>query len=193
MISETASEKPRRGRPLVVDPKLMTFIASVYPEAKTRRGLQNHYYSAMGCGFVRDHASDLAWLWNDGKGRQGALVELGRITFMYDEEIALGVAKKICAHADECGGKLSVREAAMMLRRWRDEVGGKLGGKIKGYGGATSDTFSRALCAFVDRYQAEHRGLSNQDILDALNEVYCLIQEVSETASENEASRSEAA
>src|SRR5262249_44773060 len=53
MISENLSEKPKRGRPRLMEPGHEQLLRNLWPAA-TRRSIQNKYYVGVGMRVMRD-------------------------------------------------------------------------------------------------------------------------------------------
>jgi len=79
---ETASKK--RGRPKLLEPQAETVYAKLYPEVRTRRGMQNKVYMSHAFVVLKavpDHRERYRWLLGeDGETwRSTLLAELGRL------------------------------------------------------------------------------------------------------------------
>ncbi len=100
-LSETISEKPKRGRPAKILPDILKFIEDMCPELTTRRAREDMYYQLL-AQQVLIHDPAYKWL-IDGDAMQrgvpgatyraGVLRELGRIE---DEDAIRVVAGYAC-------------------------------------------------------------------------------------------------
>jgi hypothetical protein len=90
-ISETVSQKPKRGRPPLLSAEAMAMWGSLMPGA-TPRTIQNFYYQFRAQGFLKDDPA-CGWLTGHGSRRQLLLSELGRIP---NDADLVHVARSIC-------------------------------------------------------------------------------------------------
>jgi hypothetical protein len=176
-ISEAASEKRRRGRPRVLTGEWATAIERLRPEIKTDRGRQNFDYAYRAIRALSIGHEDrplqgyehLQWLvdWKRANQyRRGAvkwaiLTELGRRSTKYGDEFAIKVADRVCKEKPE------VKQGAAMIRRIR------LGGKSPAPDG---HALLGRLAACLDQYRAEHPKITTAEMLDAINEIYSIVQ-----------------
>jgi hypothetical protein len=116
-ISEAASEKQRRGTPLVHDPAMLAFYRQSFPEIRTHRGLQDKAYGLTAYTTLAD-VPGCEWLCStkeeidagSGQMRFTILAELGRIK---DEEVRKVIALEICRQRPRS------KAAVAMIRRYR--------------------------------------------------------------------------
>lgn len=119
-ISEAASEKQKplkRGRPPAFCQAQMNFYKGLFPEIRTRRGLQDRAYALQAYDVLKDDRG-FEWLCSTpekinastGELQFSILGALGRIT---DPEALKAVAREVCRL------KPSARRAVVMIRRWR--------------------------------------------------------------------------
>ena len=117
MISESASEKPRRGRPPALDPAWVREMQAMFPEIRTTRGLMNRCYAIRALG-VLDCAEAFRWFLPSKEDVMAGvadlpyelLTELGRIG---DEERMHAAAAAVCEH------RLKGKAAVAGVRRAR--------------------------------------------------------------------------
>lgn len=115
MISEN---RPKRGRPAEFSASELAFLASWFPDVKTRRGLHNIGYRQRALAALM-HDKQFAWLCDIDEMQQGTgkgwqppiLVELGRLK---DPELIREVAAILCERKPE------TRDAVNMIRRVRN-------------------------------------------------------------------------
>ena len=107
-VSETVSKK-RRGRPRLLEGDALILANMTCGSDATERTRQNHYYRAIGLGFVFEHVDDhpeLLWLADRKKMEAGGpgskqawkptiLTELGRL-HLEAPEWSLEVAREVC-------------------------------------------------------------------------------------------------
>lgn len=165
---ETVSEnKRRRGRPEVIDKwEYDVQFAVGPPEAHTKRGLQNLVYRTRALSCLVDNP-EYVWLCDGKKMQAGApnawkptiLAELGRFG---DEDLIKAYAVQICEL------KLKTAEAVKLLRKAR------LGRSAK----HTHRGLVRALAKTIDDYKIGRGEAAKADILRALNDVYCIVEDL---------------
>src|SRR5262245_7533859 len=119
-ISEVASENQparKRGRPEAVPPEALAVYARMFPEIKTRRGLQERCYAGLA---IRALSDDPAFEWlvstreqiagGTSRLRHTILAELGRVS---DERMIKEMARLLCKQ------RPTAKRAAALIRRWR--------------------------------------------------------------------------
>jgi hypothetical protein len=175
-VSEAVSKK--RGRPRVLDERVEPTFQKLFPELGSRRSLQNRAYSSHAASVLRkvpDCLERYRWLFGErgadgATWRLGVLVELGRFR---DEQSIVNLAEAICLEAKK--RRLTTSEAAALVRRGR--------GKMlfdKELCRSSQDGIVSAICAALDQYQRKHPDTELQDILEALNEAYGIVSEMTE-------------
>ena len=95
-ISETVSEKPKRGRPKINADGHEDHMRRIYHEVKTTRGIQNKIYASRTINvLLEDQDPCLKWLFDVEANvvRATILTELGRL---WDRDVILRIAKQIC-------------------------------------------------------------------------------------------------
>jgi hypothetical protein len=155
-ISETISEKRRRGRPPRYRPETMTLVGSFCPWVQTVRGRQNKYYESLALQVLREEPG-LEWLRDRDAMRQGKLhayrptllQELGRIE---DAETIKAVARRLCER------KPTTRDAVATIRHFR--TGQQPAGN--------PDDLTDRLMTLIDAYLGSHAGVDQAMILEAL-------------------------
>lgn len=119
-ISETVSEKPRRGRRRIMGPLAISTVDVVAPEVKSERGRQNVYYRQLALGALA-HDPRFRWIADEdgmmagdkSAWRPGVLAELGRI-WVVDEDLMLRIAELVCEIKPP-----TTRAAVALIRRAR--------------------------------------------------------------------------
>jgi hypothetical protein len=169
VITEAASEKRKRGRPPVILPGLSEQVVSMFaPDVKTRRAKLDAYYRIHALAVLKD-VPEATWLCDmeamkAGKSKSwkpAILTELGRIE---DVEALRHMAKLVC------DAKPSTKEAVAWLRRWRT-----------GKSAPTSEKdLFRTLARTFDDYKRTHPDLDERTAVDAINSLYCAVQDLYE-------------
>lgn len=157
-LSETVSQKPKRGRPAKIPPAIMRMLEAMCPELTTRRARENMHYQLLAQqALIHDPA--YKWLIDGDAMRRGVpgatykdgvLRELGRIE---DEDAIRVVAGYVCDL------KLGTA-AAVKFIRWA-----RLGDE-KPHG--TDDGLAKAIAKVVGAYRSSHEGVDDRCIRDAL-------------------------
>jgi hypothetical protein len=166
-ISETVSQKPKRGRPrnewLASNVAIARGHGCLY-EIHTTRHAQNIAYRQEAIHVLSNHPERHKWTWiidpeacqrGDKEAWQPTiLMELGRID---DPGQMIEVARQLC----ELQPRPTVRKAVAMIRRWR------LGTQPE----ADSHQLSVSIANTVQRYIDEHRDVDKDTVLAALAHV----------------------
>jgi hypothetical protein len=160
IISEAASEKPRRGRPPgYASGAEIEFARAMAPDVMTKRGLQDVAFRQRALSLlIKDPA--FRWLCDPGpmeaggpdwkkSWKPGILSALGRIE---DDEVLLEAARAVCR------ARPSTRHAISWLREVR------LGRSSP----VSVATLTMAVVRAVVGYRRNHPGLTGQDIQAAL-------------------------
>lgn len=161
-ISETVSEKPKRGRPKLYSDEVIRVHGEIWHETKTRRGLQNKSRQVRAMRALKEVSPEYAefrWLIDPaGQVKQAIMYELGRLS---DDADIVEWAKLLCDH------KPKGKEAIAMIRRWR------LGESSKEGALALGGILTRAIDDFCRRYP----DTTAQQILAALENTADAVQE----------------
>ena len=149
-IKEAVSKMKKRGRPEVF-PEFLQCVRAIYPDVKTKRGLQNKAYQAIAGRAIGD---DFPWLWDKSKGtiQVSILSELGRLE---DPEVIRAFAKELCKK------KPGAKKAVILIRRHR--VGEMKPDPLK---------LSNELIHTLNHYLSRYPGTTTEMINDALRTVY---------------------
>jgi hypothetical protein len=170
-ISENFSEKPRRGRPPVMNPELekrCRRAAGMFQHSSRRANVNEYYfYEAMGALWPDGDAEQeeankvtFAWLGDPStqKGTKNTIVsELGRLV---DPDTIREAARQICER------KMRTREAVVRLRRLR----------VKPKTGSVSE-LREELIAHVNDYWLRHPEFTVEQFLDAIAELRWAVEE----------------
>lgn len=157
-ISEEISEKPKRGRPVVMPEeweKLMTGLG-MFTDIHSRRGRVNKWYMAHAMSVLMDESQKIpgryAWLHDEAtqRIRSTILTELGRIE---DDALLIAMAGELCNH------KPHTKDAVAMIRRVR-RVNRKKGSAL-----ALADEIIDVLNHYVQRFP----DMTHNDTERALN------------------------
>jgi len=113
----TSETKRREGRPARFSDETMAYVATLYPEVHSRRGLVDIAYRIRACALLKDIAA-CHWLYDSEGVKQGddsawqpsILTELGRID---DDDALIAIAMQVC------GRQPSRKEAIRFIRRYR--------------------------------------------------------------------------
>jgi len=135
----TSETKRREGRPARFSDETMAYVATLYPEVRSRRGLVDIAYRIRACALLKDIAA-CHWLYDSEGAKQGndsawqpsILTELGRID---DDDALLAIAMQVCARQP------SREDAIHLIRRYRtaarpplpDQLTTEILGVINGY------------------------------------------------------------
>lgn len=142
MVAETkvtSETKRREGRPARFSDETMAYVATLYPEVRSRRGLVDIAYRIRACALLKDIAA-CHWLYDSEAVKQGddsawqpsILTELGRID---DDDALIAIAMQVCARQP------SREDAIHLIRRYRttprpplpDQLATEILGTINGY------------------------------------------------------------
>jgi hypothetical protein len=170
-ISETISEKRRRGLPPRYGPETLAFVAAWSPDVQTVRGWQNKVHEFRALNIIREEPG-LDWLRDQAAMRRGMLhayrptllQELGRIE---DAERLKAVARQLC----EC--KPKTRAAMAMIRQYR------LGRAAP----AKAMALLLELTQTLENYRVRHPDLTGLQILEALALLADVVRRVDEEPS----------
>jgi hypothetical protein len=189
-ISEMVSEKPRRGRPPLFGLPMQQFFDMAHRSASSRRQRLNLHFAykavhALGlCPREGERPADIRLAWiadyeqaNKGRKRAlrwGVLSELGRAVDRYGADTARTLALKVCDRARMRNGRLTTGEAVDWLHSIRMKV------EKKGQPTDHRERLANRLCDAIDSYRAAHPDLDLADAVEALNDVYCIVQERAE-------------
>jgi hypothetical protein len=165
-ISETVSEKPKRGRPRKYEMELAVCRqVGMDLEIRTHRGKQNRALALIGLDVVshHPHIAEIVWLYDAaamraGKGstRWHVYTELGRIYSQNGDDHEIhDLAETLCR--DKPNGKDAVR----WLRRYRRGVSEKY---------SVHDLTERIATA-INEYGATHPKITAEAIHEALRNV----------------------
>jgi len=113
----TSETKRREGRPARFSDETMAYVAALYPEVRSRRGLVDIAYRLHAISLVKDIPA-CRWLCdftdmqrgNDSAWQPGILTELGRIN---DNDDLIAIAMQVCERQP------SRKEAIRFIRRYR--------------------------------------------------------------------------
>jgi len=169
-ISETVSEKPKRGRPPAFPDSAHALAAKMKPDVRTRRGQQNLVYAMIGLNFVRARGAQFAWLFDEAAAQSGdnprmkwtILSELGRVA---DEELREALATLLCEQ------KPTTREAITWIRRARKAHCGK----------SSAIALADAILRIIDDYQTTHPDTTPQQVFAALEDARTLLAQEERT------------
>ena len=101
----------KRGRPTFKHQGFLEELRLLYPDIKTRRGMQNKVYEIMAVSAIKDICGVEQIFTQEGTFRNSIMIELGRIE---DPEAIRIVARHI--NKRMINGKLKVRQAANITR-----------------------------------------------------------------------------
>lgn len=121
-ISAKCAETPKRGRPVKFSPELRAMYATLYPEVRSKRGLEDTHYMVRAYGILRGryNAAPAAMPWAayyiDHRGgnifHQTILSLLGRIE--HDDDFLIELAREIAEQHIPTG------EAVSLIRTRRE-------------------------------------------------------------------------
>jgi len=154
-LTETVSEKRRRGRPRLLTPRERGSLRNLFPDNTTERSLQDIDYRLRAIGLLKEQA-EFAWLYDPQRVRAGEkrcwkpliLTELGRIA---DDEELLTAAREVCRL------KPKAHDAARIVRRFR----------IGREPAASTGKLASAIIKAVNAYNHSHDGLTWEMLDDA--------------------------
>jgi hypothetical protein len=165
---ENISDKPKRGRPKLLDEWIEEKLRDDWGPFATERTVQNAWYHIRAfnvLGFGDDAPLDPFFLWLCDPERQRGpsgkvfrktiLTELGRIG---DDETLIAVAREICDL------KPKARDAVALIRRAR--LGG---GKPK------PNQLGNEIIRAINAYQARYPSTTPAEIAAALTAVYAVV------------------
>lgn len=171
-ISETVSEKPKRGRPRKLGDNTLQSFAAYYPDVKTRRGKQNKAYELLAMRTFLDvleanPEEARRWEWigvlRDGSGGRAykcvLMTALGRLG---DDALIIKAADLICER------KLNGPRAINFIRNlqpWRRKD-------------ASAIDLTVAIGKTVDGYIGKHPDTTWQQVKAALENVLETISEL---------------
>jgi hypothetical protein len=167
LFTEAASEKPRRGRPPLVDPKLRGPLLQLggiqHLSSRQQRTWLRASRAIARLGVSRKAAvpKRFAWLTGDGGKafRLGILSELSHVT---DDKLMRKLAAIICRD------RPSTQEASAFVRRFRARVQRRP---------AATAVLSDVLLTALNRYLLNHPEITQDMMLDALEKVEDAIHE----------------
>jgi hypothetical protein len=168
VTAPTAGTAKPRGRPRAFPAEQEALFRNLFPEIRTRRGLQNRMYACRAISVLEQSAGGEAgkrygWLTGasdqDPKLRFAVLTELGRIDRPAD--IATFAAAL-------CEKRHPPRVAVALIRQRVRKAGKAL---------PTVDDAVACLAGAVDAWFQRYPDADGRVTLEALNEVYSIIQE----------------
>jgi hypothetical protein len=145
-ISEAASEKRKRGRPAAFDPDGMRMFRRLYPEIKTKRGLQDKVCQVRAIRLLGKGADpSFFWLFcpKTNTVRASILAELGRIE---DDEALRVFATQVCE------SKPKTKDASAIIRRWR------LGREPRAEANDLKEAIIATVCDYLKRHPSTVKG-----------------------------------
>ena len=174
-VSETLSKKG--GRPRLLDSRFEAVLRRLWPDLRSGRSLQNRAYfshAASALKEVPDYLERFRWILGengeDGSTwRKGVLVELGRVA---DPETLVKLADNLCTVASR--RRLTTTEAVAMVCAYRGYRTGKRWCQPE------QGSLADVICTALDQYGRAHPGTKIEDMLEALNEVYGIVSEMTE-------------
>jgi hypothetical protein len=169
-ISETVSEKRRRGRPSAFEREDDRKSCLLYPDVTTKRSIRSKQYVILGLRAIRPDGVEKInpyhdWFAGLGKGqhRQAVLVELGRIAVQPNNATALDMANKL-ADRVAAGEFKTTRQAAAWLRWARLSTCNKVPF-------ATALALAKLLITTIMNFMADHPEADADLVNDALANV----------------------
>ena len=187
MNSETVSKK-KRGRPKVFDDEYVNRLRALYGYDVGDRAFQNKIYAVHAIkALFPEHEprpEDTQFLWIcDLKSadahkpkavKWGILNELGRFWMEHGADDTRLAAGKVIDLMRQRNGRLTTREAASYVRRFRGIMRGKE------FLAPSSDGLADILITAVNSYMREHPDMTWPQALDATNEAYSAVDEAEE-------------
>lgn len=173
-ISEEASKK-RRGRPRAFTPQWLKILRDMFPDITTERGMQERAYQLQAHTVLKSDPT-CRWLIDEegisaGKPnsyRPSILAALGRIE---DEDDMRAIARRICEL------KPNTKAAAAIVRQYRT-------GKASP---ASIESLTSILITTIDKYLAQHRDTTWEQIQQGLQRAWDAVEESKEPAVASEA------
>lgn len=171
MITESVSEKPKRGRPRSWVSEAWPTYAALFPDIKSAHGQANVIYRQLALNVLlklwERGDTSLGWLANPddmtaggNKWRPSILVELGRLMDAYSEDDMLLVARELTPN-------ITTKQAVAHVRARR----------LHGSPVADCLELTGRLCNVLDGYMGSHDGVTEQMVLTAIDNLRGLFLE----------------